>query len=59
MSDIKRTYTIEFPSRPSIKEILDQLTTASKVIHEYTRVEITTNGSSDPELEEVTMVMTR
>ena len=59
MTDIRRTYKIEFSCRPTVKELIDQLTTASKVIHEYTRVEVRTNGSSDPDLEEVTLVMIR
>lgn len=57
MSDINRVYEMTFPCRPTIREIMEQLTQASKIFSEYTRVPVSTNGSSDPDLEEVRMVV--
>lgn len=59
MTNVQRAYQIAFHSRPSIKQVVDELQTAAKVFGEYTRIAITNNGSADPELEEVTIAMVR
>jgi hypothetical protein len=52
-----REYTITFNGNPSLREIESEVLRAKKIFGEWTRVAVETNGSSDPELVEVTFTL--
>ena len=52
-----RTYSVLFQGRPTIRQIREELDNAAKSMNEYAEVQITTNGSSNPELEEITFTI--
>lgn len=52
-----RTYTVMFSGQPSIQQVQDELVNAAKAMQGYTRIAITSNGSTDPSLEEITFTM--
>jgi hypothetical protein len=54
---VHRTYTIRFNGQPNIQKIQKELANAAKSFNEYTTVAITSNGSTDPELEEISFTM--
>lgn len=55
--NIKRQYKVTFAGRPSLLQVQRELDMAEKVFGQYVTVEFATNGSSDPDLEEVYMRM--
>lgn len=52
-----RSYTIRFDGRPTLLKMQQELEHAAKSMHQYSDVFISTNGSADPDLEEITFVM--
>jgi hypothetical protein len=57
MTDVQRTYIVHFNGRPTIQGIVAELEHAAKVINQYRPVEIQVQHSTEPENEEVEMVM--
>lgn len=54
---IDRVYRVTFHGQPTHREITDELAHAAKLMNTYGAVEITDNGSTDPEKLETEMTM--
>lgn len=56
-NSIDRNYTIIFNGRPTLDQVCRELIHAQKAVNPYTPLSISHNGSSDPDLEEVTFTL--
>lgn len=58
-NNITRDYKVTFNGWPTLRDLKQELTYVERVYGDWSRIEIETNGSSDEELVEVYLYLTR